>query len=227
MNRRRRRHSIRTKRASVVIEKEAFSFVPLSVDSRQRDAPCSIHVIPKPSEGRDHGCLFPSYYAEQATSYDDLDGASLKRSRYTSSASISHFGRGPHRGLGNLNRVLHIACGTGRRRAWGIRATYHSLNYDSGDGIDISASMVAAGPGAGHVTGRIGMYGMNVRSSERRFVRRGGIPVRLRTHPNWAKNAGRAWKKCSAALRPGGRFYFDVFNLDNANEWGPEAPQGV
>ena len=25
------------------------------------------------------------------------------------------------------------------------------------------------------------------------------------------------------ALRPGGRFYFDVFNVENPNEWGPEA----
>ena len=29
--------------------------------------------------------------------------------------------------------------------------------------------------------------------------------------------------KVRDALRPGGRFYFDVFNADNPNEWGPEA----
>ena len=33
-------------------------------------------------------------------------------------------------------------------------------------------------------------------------------------------------EKVFAALRPGGRFYFDVFNLDNANEWGPDALSG-
>ena len=77
------------------------------------------------------------YYAEQASTYDDLDGTSLKRSRYTS--SIDAILAEDLKGFGP-NRVLHIACGTGRR-ALGIRAQ-SQLNYEV-EGIDISASMIA------------------------------------------------------------------------------------
>ena len=64
------------------MEKEAFSFVPLSVipgNETHRLYP----LIPKPSATVRSWTAISRYYAEQATRYDDLDGASSKRSRFT------------------------------------------------------------------------------------------------------------------------------------------------
>ena len=193
------------------LEKEAFSFVPLSVipgNETHRLYP----LIPKPSKGEIMDAI-SSYYAEQATSYDDLDGASLKRSRYTE--RIDQILAENLQAI-QPERVLHIACGTGRR-AWGIR-DISQLDYTV-DGIDISASMVEQARQRG-IAGRIGIWNECGAESDSYdavafLYAFGHIPTDLERRESL--------EKVFAALRPGGRFYFDVFNLDNANEWGPDA----
>ena len=112
--------------------------------------------------------------------------------------------------------VLHIACGTGCR-AWGIREK-SALNYRV-EGIDISASMAEQARHRG-VEARIGVW--NECGAERGaydaitfLYAFGHIPSE--------QERKESLEKVYSALKPGGRFYFDVFNLDNANEWGPEA----
>lgn len=193
------------------LEKEAFSFVPLHVvpgNETHKLYP----LIPKPTKAEIMDSI-SSYYAEQATRYDDLDGASLKRSRYTS--RIDEIMADDLKAL-QPERVLHIACGTGRR-ALGIR-DITQLDYTL-DGIDISASMVEQARQRG-IAGRIGVW--NECGAESHgydavafLYAFGHIPT--------ADERRESLEKVFSALRPGGRFYFDVFNLDNANEWGPDA----
>ena len=193
------------------LEKEAFSFVPLNVipgNETHRLYP----LIPKPSNGEIMDSI-SRYYAEQATRYDDLDGASSKRSLYT--ARIDEILSEDLRSM-QPQCVLHIACGTGRR-AWGIREK-SALNYRV-EGIDISASMAEQARHRG-VEARIGVW--NECGAERGaydaitfLYAFGHIPSE--------QERKESLEKVYSALKPGGRFYFDVFNLDNANEWGPEA----
>jgi len=193
------------------LEKDAFSFVPMNAIPGN-ETHVLYPVIPKPSNGEILASI-SEYYAEQASTYDDLDGTSLKRSRYTS--SIDAILAEDLKGFGP-NRVLHIACGTGRR-ALGIRAQ-SQLNYEV-EGIDISASMIAQARERG-VTGRIGVWNecgaqKDTYDAITFLYAFGHIPS--------GQERRESLEKVFSALRPGGRFYFDVFNLDNANEWGPEA----
>ena len=87
------------------------------------------------------------------------------------------------------------------------------------EGVDISAGMIETAKGRG-VNARIGHWN-EVQIEEDAYdsitflYAFGHIP-----------SEGERWKsltKAFKALRPGGRLYFDVFNVDNPNEWGPEA----
>ncbi|MCH1576049.1 MAG: methyltransferase domain-containing protein [Flavobacteriales bacterium] len=193
------------------LQKDAFSFVPLNAtpgNETHRLYP----LIPKPSNGEILDSI-SRYYAEQAASYDDLDGASMKRSRYT--ARIDEILAADLKEI-QPERVLHIACGTGRR-ALGIRDA-SQVNYTV-EGVDISASMVEQARQRG-VQARIGVW--NECGADRGAYDAVTFLYAFGHIPS-EKERRESLDKVFSALKPGGRFYFDVFNLDNANEWGPEA----
>ena len=193
------------------LQKDAFSFVPLNAtpgNETHRLYP----LIPKPSNAEILDSI-SQYYAEQAAGYDDFDGASLKRSRYT--ARVDEILAEDLKET-QPKRVLHIACGTGRR-ALGIREA-SGVNYTV-EGVDISASMVEQARKRG-VQARIGVWNecgadKGAHDAVTFLYAFGHIPSE--------DERRESLDKVFSALKPGGRFYFDVFNLDNANEWGPEA----
>lgn len=193
------------------LEKDAFTFVPLSA-APGHDTHMLYPLIPKPS-GKEIMESLNAYYTEQALQYDVLDDSSTKRSAYTL-------------GIDQLiskdlafhppQRMLHIACGTGRR-AIGIRAE-SGISYAL-EGVDISASMVQQAKSRG-MNARIGNWN-DVHVEEEAYdaiaflYAFGHIPT--------IEDRRRSLLKVFKSLKPGGRFYFDVFNVENPNEWGPEA----
>lgn len=193
------------------LEKEAFTFIPINEvlgSGTHRLYP----LIPKPAKGEILHSI-SAYYSEQAQTYDHLDQGSEKRHAYTQSINGIIADDIGSRGS---ERVLHIACGTGRR-AMDIRER-SGLSYRV-EGVDISAGMIETAKGRG-VDARIGHWN-EVQVEEDAYdsitflYAFGHIP----SEGERRKSLTKAFK----ALRPGGRLYFDVFNVDNPNEWGPEA----
>ena len=193
------------------LEKEAFTFIPIHevLGSRTHRL---YPLIPKP-ESFEILHAISAYYSEQAQTYDHLDQGSEKRRAYTQSINgiIAD-----DIGSRNNERVLHIACGTGRR-AVDIRKR-SGLSYRM-EGVDISAGMIEAAKKRG-LDARIGHWN-EVLIEEAAYdaitflYAFGHIPSEEERRKSLAK--------VLRALRPGGRLYFDVFNVDNPNEWGPEA----
>lgn len=193
------------------LEKDAFTFVPLSA-TPGHDTHMLYPVIPKPS-GEEIMDSLNAYYTEQAAQYDVLDDSSIKRSAYT--MGIDQL-IAKDLSVHSPQRVLHIACGTGRR-AVGIREE-SGMPYRL-EGVDISASMVQQAKSRG-LEARIGNWNDVL-------VEEGGYDaiafLYAFGHIPTMEDRRRSLLKVFKSLKPGGRFYFDVFNVENPNEWGPEA----
>ena len=193
------------------LEKDAFTFVPIHQVAGHRTHRL-YPLIPKPSpEAILHN--INAYYSEQAEIYDHLDQGSEKRRAYTS--SINGIIAEDLRTV-EAERVLHVACGTGRR-ALDIRDR-SGLDYRM-EGVDISASMVEKAKEKG-VQGRIGHWNeihmdTDAYDAVTFLYAFGHIPS--------IEDRRKSLTKVASVLRPGGRFYFDVFNVANPNEWGPAA----
>ena len=171
-------------------------------------------MIPKPGSFEILHSI-SAYYSEQAQTYDHLDLGSEKRRAYTEGVNAIIA-----KDLSAIpaERVLHIACGTGRR-ATDIR-NRSGLEYRM-EGVDISAGMVETAKGRG-LDARIGHWNeIEVESGAYDAITFlyafGHIPS--------LEERERSLNKVFRSLRPGGRFYFDVFNVEDPNEWGPEAVQ--
>ena len=193
------------------LEKDAFTFVPIQQVAGHRTHRL-YPLIPKPSpEAILHN--INAYYSEQAEIYDHLDQGSEKRRAYTS--SINGIIAEDLRTV-EVERVLHVACGTGRR-ALDIRERV-GLDYRM-EGVDISASMVEKAKEK-DVQGRIGHWNeihmdTDAYDAVTFLYAFGHIPS--------IDDRRKSLTKVASVLRPGGRFYFDVFNVANPNEWGPAA----
>ncbi len=193
------------------LEKDAFTFIPLSETAGHRTHRL-YPVIPKPSAEEILRGI-EAYYSEQADQYDELDGESEKRRAYTE--GINRIIAADLRRHPPLH-LLDIACGTGRRAT--------QIRDDSGldyriDGVDISASMVEQARSRG-VDARIGIWNeCQVSDAHYDAI---SLLYAFGHIPNVAERK-KSLLKVLEALKPGGRFYFDVFNVDNPNEWGPEA----
>lgn len=193
------------------LEKDAFTFVPLG-SVAEHGTHQLYPVIPKPSPEEITESL-REYYAEQADEYDALDEESAVRKAYTE--GIDRLIAADLAALSPRN-ALHIACGTGRRAAT-IRR-YSGLDYNI-EGIDISHSMVAQARQRG-IEARIAVWnevdaGRDRYDAVTLLYAFGHIPSE--------EERRRSLRKVSEVLRPGGRFYMDVFNVENPKEWGPEA----
>lgn len=193
------------------LEKDAFTFVPIS-DIRGNRTHRLYPLIPKPRSLEILHSI-SAYYSEQAETYDHLDQGSEKRRAYTDSINGIIASN-----IGELSpkRVLHIACGTGRR-ALDIR-TRSKRDYRM-EGVDISMGMVQTARQRG-LDARIGHWNeIDVESGAFDAVT---FLYAFGHIPNLVERKN-SLNRVFKALRPGGRFYVDVFNLDNPNEWGPEA----
>lgn len=191
-----------------VIE-NAFEFLPFE---KQAASHFLNFEIPRPTETQIQSDL-ELYYSEQASSYDELDIQNRNRANYLntinqlSSNSLAEI---------EAKRVLHIACGTGRR-AKEIKQS-SKLDYQI-IGVDMNPKMSALA--ANNVDQIFNERFLNLQESllgEFEAI----FNLYAFGHLTNQKNRELLVAKVFELLKPGGRFHVDVFNLSDASEWGPE-----
>lgn len=195
------------------IETNAFEYVPPADASHFH-----CNVVPKPSPGAIEQ-MVSDYYAEHASVYDAQDFQVLKRNRYTAAIDERIV-----RCLKNLNaqspvkRVMHFACGTGRRAA-SIQGSV-GLTYAM-HGVDLCQEMADQAKTRG-VEVKVSSL-MNVELTEE--LQNFDVVTLLYAYGHLPSRAIRREVLATAheMLRPGGQLIFDVFDAADPSEWGPAA----
>ena len=197
------------------IKEYAFRFEPQPEASHVQ-----CNIVPKP-DAETIERMIEGYFAEQANQYDALDAQIQKRRHYT--AAIDGLVAMGLRTLSDsrpVARVMHLACGTGRR-AIDIRME-SGLEYTM-EGVDMCEEM-AAQAAARDVQVHLGSlrYPQEFISSESfdavtLLYAFGHLPNR--------KTRRNIIKASFEMLNPGGVFYVDAFDAEDEYEWGPEAIQ--
>ena len=171
-------------------------------------------ILPKPSPSEINR-LISQYYNEQAEIYDAQDHVHSTRRAYT--AGIDRLivqGISGHANRQEVRKVLHVACGTGRR-ALGIQEAT-GLGYEV-HGMDMSEEMVQIArsrnlqvvhgqildveppdPGQYDVIAFLYAYGHLSSRTQRKTM--------LQRMHKW--------------LKPGGLLIFDAFDIHDPHEWG-------
>ncbi len=190
----------------------AFSYIP---PARRKGLKSHriFPVVPKPDSQRISE-LVGEYYKEQAEEYDFFDLKHPSRKRYND--QVNRMIALELAKVSNLDRVVDLACGTGRR-AMEIRelsgCDYHLC------GVDLSHEMVVQAQSRG-MEARQGNW-LDVEMPEHYadaltfLYAYGHIPT--------VAERMASLKKIHRSLKPGGLFFFDVFNQHDTNEWGPQA----
>lgn len=192
------------------LERNAFTFEPLSVRKRSHTI---FPIVPKPHPTAIRE-LVGRYYDEQATQYDSFDLQHESRSKYT--ARINALIAAHFRQMPRLDNVLDLACGTGRR-ASEIKVA-SGRPYDL-HGVDISDSMCAMARQRGmyvHVSPWLDAEIPSGLFDAVTFLYAYG-------HIPSMEERRAALEKVFEVLRPGGKLFIDVFNVQDAHEWGPHA----
>ena len=195
------------------IEKDAFEFKELSEASH-----IQCNVVPKPSAS-DIEQMVLNYFAEHAAQYDELDDQIKKRKQYTDGID-----QRIATGLQTLNttqsvrRVMHLACGTGRRAA--TIQSKSGLKYRM-DGVDLCDDMSDQAEARG-LQIQLGSL-----SDPSKWMVHGEYDAVTLLYayghlPDRETREG-IIQAAFDMLKPGGRFYFDAFDIDDPNEWGPVA----
>lgn len=191
------------------VEENAFEFVPLhkAMGASHRIFP----VIPKPKPSK-ISTMLNRYYAEQALYYDSFDLKHKSRSAYTK--SINQMIADDINS--DIEAALSLASGTGRREL--------EIREMSGEdypitGVDISKDMceIAEERGLKTIVGNL----VEVQLPEEQY----DMATFLYAFGHISGHEARlgALKKIGGSLKKGGALYFDVFNVNNKNEWGPDA----
>lgn len=194
------------------IQEDTFRYIPLA---NKTDAPSHrVHpVVPKP-DTEAIAELIGEYYAEQAHNYDHFDTTHESRSRYTE--KVNHLVAKDLEGKSKLNDLLDIACGTGRRAV--------EIQESSGceyriSGVDLSSEMcdIAAARGIRTYNDKW----LDVNLSDRSFDAISFLYAfgHIATREERILGLRKMWNH----LEEGGRLYFDVFNVKDVTEWGPQA----
>lgn len=197
------------------IKENAFHFEPLPGASHVQ-----CNVVPKP-DAETIERMIEGYFAEQANQYDALDAQIQKRRQYT--AAIDGLVAMGLRTLSDsrpVERVMHLACGTGRR-AIDIRME-SGLEYTM-EGVDMCEEM-AAQAAARDVQVHLGSL-----RHPQEFIRSESFDAVTLLYafghlPN-RKTRRNIVKASFEMLNPGGVFYVDAFDAEDEYEWGPEAVQ--
>lgn len=194
------------------MKKDAFDFIPLAENPKARSHRI-YPIIPKPSSEAISG-LLGEYYREQAFNYDSFDLKHDSRRRYTERINTMIASELKKEKV--TGKVLDLACGTGRR-ALSIK-NQSELHYEL-LGIDLSPEMCQVARGRG-VNAQSGNW-LDVEIPENEvdvitfLYAYGHIPSQ--------EERKQALEKIHRTLKPGGLFFFDVFNVNDKNEWGPQA----
>jgi SAM-dependent methyltransferase/predicted metal-dependent enzyme (double-stranded beta helix superfamily) len=192
------------------ITHDAFDYKPLGDSQNTHQL---FPIVPKPN-AETISSMVDAYYQEQAVSYDAFDQNMDFRRKYNEAINIiiaDHI-----KGMDEVHRVVDLACGTGRR-ALDIRERTQ-LNYAL-CGIDLSAEMIEVAQARGLEARRGNWTDVDIPAAYASAVTFlyacGHIPTETARRKSLAK--------IHRTLRPGGLLFFDVFNVHDPNEWGPQA----
>ncbi len=195
------------------IEPQAFEFIA-SADASHFHC----NVVPKPAPAEIE-IMVSDYYAEHASVYDAQDVQVLKRNRYT--AAIDERIADCMQDLNGkkpVKRMMHFACGTGRR-AISIR-NLSALTYEI-HGVDLCKEMADQAQERGIKVEVSSLIDIEARTDWLDFdaitllYAYGHLPTRsIRKH---------VLRTAFKMLRSGGQFMFDVFDAADPSEWGPDA----
>ncbi|WP_306643920.1 methyltransferase domain-containing protein [Sanyastnella coralliicola] len=192
-------------------EEDAFKYVSLADNPKTRSHRI-YPIIPKPSS-KVIAELIGGYYKEQALEYDSFDLKHESRRKYTERINALIADKLSE---SSVQKVLDLACGTGRR-ALKIREESEA-SYDL-MGVDLSPEMCAVAQNRG-VNAQSGNW-LEMELPEGSLCAitflyaYGHIPTE--------EERRQALKKALVSLKPGGLLFFDAFNLNDKNEWGPHA----
>lgn len=193
-------------------EHGVFSYKPVGSEENVQSHR-TVPLIPKPDPDTIRDMIM-GYYQEQASQYDDFDRLHPSRRRYTE--TVNALIAKDLRCRESVEKVLAIACGTGRRAL--------DIRDDSGHAyditcVDLSEEMCCQASERGVET-RVGPW-LQVEVPEGAYdavtflYAFGHLP----TH----EERQLAMDKMARSLKPGGAVYLDVFNVADENEWGPRA----
>ena len=190
----------------------AFDFVPFA-EYHAAKTHCITQVFPKPPAKKIKK-MIGDYFDEQAHKYDWADFTNPNRRAYTETIDkiISEDLKDNHSGT---DKYLDVATGTGRR-AVKIRKE-SGMDYEI-VGVDISKKMIKLAEERGIRTFHQDWANNDVHTGEMfdaasYLYAFGHIPTE--------QERIKSLRKINSYLNPGAPFYFDLFNRDNENEWGP------
>lgn len=170
-------------------------------------------VLPKPGN-EEIDAMNMKYYGEQAHVYDYFDTRHETRNKYTS--KINDLISSDLETIPELNNMLFLACGTGRRGIEIKQQVSHDFDLI---GVDISAEMCQQAAERGYevicsswLDADLGTTKFDSASFLYAFGHLGDKTERISV-----------LKKVYEHLRPGAHFYVDVFNAKDEHEWGPFA----
>lgn len=192
------------------IVRNAFTFVTPEAGSTHELVP----ILPKPSP-TEINHLISQYYNEQAEIYDAQDCLHSTRKAYTEGIDRLIV-EGIHRIAvrQKVEKVLHVACGTGRR-AKGIQEAT-GLGYEV-HGMDMSEEMVqiARNRGLQVVQGQI-------LQAEPPTAGEYDVIAFLYAYGHLSSREQRRTmlERMHKWLKPGGLLIFDAFDINDPDEWG-------
>lgn len=190
------------------LEENAFSF-----DASHNQSHRIYPIIPKPGSS-EISSLISAYYAEQALEYDSFDLKHSSRRKYND--RINRLIATELAEMHPLDSLLDVACGTGRR----------TMEIKKLSGVNFKASGVDLSPEMCEVAVSRGMNAKATRWLEAELGDEtfdAAIFLYAYGHIPTLEERRDALTKIFEHLRPGGCFFFDVFNAHDKNEWGPSA----
>lgn len=192
------------------LKKNAFEFQPKGTEVKSHTI---LPILPKPRPDEIRA-LINDYYAEQAAQYDMFDLQHESRRKYIRTINTiiaEELDKAPE-----INEVLAIACGTGRRAAKIRAASRHDYNIFC---VDLNEEMCCQATER-NVETCAGSW-LEVEVPERQFCMAtflyafGHIPTK--------EERRQALARIYHKLKEGGVLFLDVFNTEDQNEWGPSA----
>lgn len=191
---------------------DAFSFMPM--DGRDKVKSHRIYpIIPKPATEVIQD-LISDYYKEQAKEYDSFDLKHDSRRNYNERINKLIAERLSLQVP--LQRVVDLACGTGRRALRIKELT--GRNYEL-CGIDLSEEMVDVATKRGLIARAGNWLDVEIPDDYAEALTflyaYGHIPTET--------ERVMGLHKVFRTLKKGGLLFMDVFNIDDPNEWGPQA----
>jgi len=193
-------------------QKNDFEYVPY-IERKGKRTHRIVPVIPKPKSELIQEML-GAYYSEQASVYDMFDLQDSSRKNFVE--RIDELIAFEWKNVIQPEKVLMIACGTGRR-AEQIRAM-SGIDPEI-TGVDMSEEMCKIA--RTRKVDAIASNWENVDVTDDHY----DTATFLYAFGHVPNNAARqeALKKIHNKLKPDGALFFDVFNAMDINEWGPNA----